>query len=263
MPEEARLVNIQRYGVGGLHWLPEDVPANGYSVVIMPFGTMAQQTYAREAPGEKSIFDKQLAGWVCGASPGFSERPQVFYGMLGHCIDDEVVAMHFELAEGYRAQVKMINIFEMGDGDRIEFPSDGFSSSQAFVNGRSVVFSEYLLGCGVEYTRPLLCNVHGLNYNVTIRDVDKANSLVSFYAPIFKNTEYRFARPLRDMRKSIERALPKLTKVPAFCCGCISLYELGHLENFKAGLFSGPISHGEIANILVNQTFTYITVDKA
>ncbi|MFA5257016.1 MAG: hypothetical protein WC360_02600 [Opitutales bacterium] len=263
LPAQARMICIQRYGVGGLHLLPQDVPGNGFSVVIMPAGTMVHQNFAKEAPSYPGIYTKALTGWVCGPSGGrFGGRPQVFYGPAAHPIEDEAVAIHMELPDDEVASVEIINVYEPGTGPSIKFPGDGFTTTHAIIDGQTVLFSEYIDKRKEDVGLPLVANYCGTLINVGILHYDMATAQVTFYGPVFRNVEYRFAKPMDDMKERIRAAMPKDGTVPVFNCICVSNYTNGGLEDFDPGAFSGPIAFGEIAHQVVNQTITYMRILK-
>lgn len=54
--------------------------------------------------------------------------------------------------------------------------------------------------------------------------------------------------------------LKKMDSKPIFSCNCILNFVFAHLEGKKIGDLVGPITFGEIAYILLNQTMVYITV---
>ncbi len=263
MPPEAKLKSIQRYGMGGLHMLPEDVPDNGFTLVIMPTGTLVHQAFAKEAPHYPGIYSKTLSGWVSGSKSGhFSGRPQVFYGPRGHCMDDEVVAMHMELPENLVASVEMINVFEPEERPIIRFPNDGFITTHATIDGESVNFAEYLTARKANLDYPLLADYCGARINVSIKQYDVASGQVSFYGPLFRNVDYRFAKPVTDMKQKLMNFLPKDGTRPVFSCICVSNYMQGMLQDFPSSNFDGPVAYGEIAHLLLNQTMTYLRIVK-
>jgi len=49
-------------------------------------------------------------------------------------------------------------------------------------------------------------------------------------------------------------------KTAVFSCNCILNFLYGELENKKIEAFAGPITFGEIAYQLVNQTLVYVSI---
>ena len=48
---------------------------------------------------------------------------------------------------------------------------------------------------------------------------------------------------------------------PVFTCNCILNYLYANLEGKKTGSIVGPITFGEIAYMLLNQTMVYLTFE--
>ncbi|MBN2104582.1 hypothetical protein JW835_11135 [bacterium] len=60
--------------------------------------------------------------------------------------------------------------------------------------------------------------------------------------------------------ESFESKLPKDLADPDFSCNCILNYLYSELEGKKTGNIVGPITFGEIAFQLLNQTLVYLTI---
>jgi hypothetical protein len=70
---------------------------------------------------------------------------------------------------------------------------------------------------------------------------------------------YKIAAPVGDYIMAFEKALMNLgDKKILFSCNCILNYIYAELEGKKTGNATGPITFGEIAYQLLNQTFVYI-----
>ena len=93
--------------------------------------------------------------------------------------------------------------------------------------------------------------------NVSVQEV-KDNE-VAFYAPVFKDVEYRFAEPLSDYVSDFRKALP-VSVEPVFACNCILNFLYSELEGKKTEKMEGPITFGEIAYQLLNQTLVYLEI---
>jgi hypothetical protein len=105
----------------------------------------------------------------------------------------------------------------------------------------------------------LVADYNGAMVNISFQAVDAAARKVSLYAPVFEGVSYRVARPLADDYTVIfQRALRAHTEAPVFACNCILNYLYGGLEGKKTGGITGPITFGEIAYMLLNQTLVYV-----
>jgi hypothetical protein len=85
---------------------------------------------------------------------------------------------------------------------------------------------------------------------------------VTCYAPVFPGVDYRLARPVSDYAAAFQAAEPAESAAAVFACNCILNYLSGALEGKRVGI-AGPITFGEIAYHLVNQTLVYLAVEEA
>ncbi|HEX7604291.1 MAG TPA: hypothetical protein VF316_21885, partial [Polyangiaceae bacterium] len=206
---------------------------------------------------------KVVAGWIAGTHLDDVGKisPKVFAGTTGEAYEGSAVALHIELPKEYRAQLGIVNIFQKGSGDDLTFPKSGFSATECFVNGEKRNFAEYIATNGLDKKTPLVANFCGAMVNVSIQAVE--GETVKFYAPVFEDVTYRLATPVPNYPQSFADAIPKSAIDPLFSCNCILNYVYGHLEGRKTGAMLGPMTFGEIAYQLLNQTLVYITVEKA
>jgi hypothetical protein len=237
-----------------------DAPESGYTILILPAYTAIHQRYALEAPQFKDLFLKTIAGWISGVHLDEIGRkaPKAFNGMTGDVLADRGVALHVELPATHRAQIGIVNIFEQGDGDEIRFPVSTFDVAECTVNGERQ--NEYIVSRGLDVRLPLIANSCGAMINVSIKVLDPASSMVKFSAPVFEGVPYRFARPVDNYPQRFAQAIPSDVADPVFSCNCVLNYIYGELENKHTGRLTGPMTFGEIAFQLLNQTLVYVTV---
>ena len=170
--------------------------------------------------------------------------------------------MHVQLPTDKIVEIGIVNIFEQGAGDTITFAQTSFGATDAMVNGSKVNFADYITENGVDTKLPLVADMFGAMINTSFQGVDSANKAVNFYAPVFEGVEYKVAKPVGDFVSDF------MTRVPmdvgdnlVFSCNCILNYLYAELEGKKTANFTGPITFGEIAYQLLNQTLAYITID--
>jgi hypothetical protein len=107
----------------------------------------------------------------------------------------------------------------------------------------------------------LSADYNGTVVNVSIQSVDPANRIVKFYSPVFPGIEYRFARPVQDYVAAFDSAMRARDNTQAtFACNCILNYLYAGLEGKKTGDITGPITFGEVAHQLLNQTMVRLLV---
>jgi hypothetical protein len=103
----------------------------------------------------------------------------------------------------------------------------------------------------------------GANVNVSFQGVDAGRGELRFYAPARgRRPPPRPADP--DYVNAFVSALPGgLEERMALACNCVLNYVYCSLEGRHLGGTVGPITFGEIAYQLLNQTMVYLTISDA
>jgi hypothetical protein len=264
LPTFGRAATIRSYDRDALARIPRDAPANGYSFLILPAFSDAHLEFAKSAPYYPDLFLKPLFGWVSGIHLDDlgAVAPKVFAGDTGTTFTDRAVVLHVELPPDKVAVVDILNIFEPADGTVIAFPSTGFSAQDCTIDGHPENFARWCERMQIDSRLPLVADYCGANVNVCIREVDAAKGEVSFYAPVFDGVQYRFAKPVPDYPAAFAAAMASLPASAPFACNCILNFLYGGLEGHLAGM-PGPVTFGEVAYQLLNQTMVYFDIHDA
>ncbi len=256
--------SIAVYSVDTLPRICEDAPANGFSVLILPSGSAVHAAYAQNAPTYENMFLRPVIGWVAGVhlSQIGAALATVFDGRSGSPVTDAAVVMHVALPADKLADVSIINVFRAGSGDVIRFDEAGFGATTCRVNGAPANLAHYMHEQGIDSRLPLTANYGGSVVNVSVQQVDRDGGAVAFYAPVFPGVDYRFAAPVDDYVAAFETAAGDTTSAlpPAFACNCILNYVHANLEGRRTGRITGPMTFGEIAHQLLNQTCVELTI---
>jgi hypothetical protein len=262
-PDAVRTV-IRRYDPGSLPGLAADHPGHGFTLLLIPAFSAVHADYARDVAHYPGIFDRPVAGWISGVALGDIGKvaPKVFDGAAGIASADHAVAMHVVLPQHDDVTVDIINLFEPGGGDRISFTETGFSATDALINGKPENLARYFVRNGTDSRLPLVADYNGAMVNVSIRNVDAALGTVEFYAPVFEALDYRIAAPIGDYVAGFAAKLDRAAPVPAFSCNCILNYLYASLEGRTTKPLVGPMTFGEIAYMLLNQTAVYLNVTR-
>jgi hypothetical protein len=234
------------------------------SFVILPADSAAHTEFALNAPRYSNFAGSPLLGWIAGVDLKELGRisPKVFCGS-SKPMDNVAAVLHVKLPADLLAQINIINLFAQGTGDVLAFPRGGFSATTVLVNGKEQNFADYLSSIKADTRLPLVANYCGAMVNVSIKAVDTANHRVEFYAPVVAETEYHLAAPVTDYVKEFESRLKALPPGDiVFSCNCILNYLFSQLEGRRTGNVVGPITFGEIAYQLLNQTLVYLTFEK-
>jgi hypothetical protein len=253
---------ITLYDPQSISRIATDAPDNGFTIAVLPAGSEVHSEYAQNAPGYQNMFFSPLMGWIAGVHLNDVDTAQAktVFGPGAMLATDKAVAMHVSLPDGQMANVHIVNLFEQGKGDIITFPSTNFKVDSCFVNGEKTYLSDYINNNNIDTKLPLVADYNGLNVNVSVQSV--SGSEVALYAPVFADVEYQFAAPVDDYVSTFNEAMDgQDTNKAAYACNCILNFVYSELEGKKTGTLMGPITFGEIAYQLLNQTLVYMTID--
>ncbi|MFP4364090.1 MAG: DUF6976 family protein [Spirochaetia bacterium] len=264
LPSVVKNVTIQFYGPEELAAIPADAPENGFSLIIIPAESQVHQEYAENAPDYPDLFMKPILGWVSGVhlSDLGKKTPKVFHGKKTEASNNKIVVMHAEVPENYIPSINIINLFKQGNGAKIQFPEPGFVVKTAFIDGEKQNFAEYIMKNKIDTKLPMVADYSGAMVNVSIQSVDTETGKVHLYAPVFPDVTYRFAAPVENYVKDFNSALPKTTVNTVFSCNCILNFLYSELEGKKTEGLYGPMTFGEVAYQLLNQTLVYLKLEK-
>lgn len=261
LPEFIKEAEAKLYSVEALSRIPADYPDNGASFIVLPGFSKAHTAFAQNCSSWKGLFDRPLVGWIAGVDLADLGKatPKVFNGATGEWSDDAAVVLHVKVPEGRAAKVDIINLFSQGDGDALTFSKEGFEATDVFVNGEPRNLAEYLAAKGIDTKLPLVADYNGASVNISFQAVDAVAKKVSFYAPIFEGVTYRVAKPLgTDYASAFQKELVARAVSPVFACNCILNFLYGELEGKRTGTMTGPVTFGEVAYMLLNQTMVYV-----
>lgn len=254
---------IHMYDPANLPTLAFDHPGHGFTVLLLPAFSTVHTTFAKNVSGFPSVFARPLVGWITGVPlSGHGEAvPLVFDGRTGRGSGTEAVAMHVELPADQTASIGLVNPFVQGNGDRIMFPEVGFTATTALVNGRPVDFARYVSERAIDTRLPLVAVYDAAIINVSIRNVNTDTGTVEFYAPVFPHVEYRLAAPVADYARRFNAQIDADGEPFTFACNCILNYVYAELEGRTTGRLTGPMTFGEIAFMVLNQTAVTLTIE--
>jgi len=264
VPEVALGARVKVYDEATISRIGLDSPENGYTILILPAFSGLHRRFALEAPGYENLFMKVVAGWIAGTHLDDLGKitAKVFAGPGGEMMDSRGVAMHIELPREYQAKIGIVNIFEQGDGVDIQFPTTGFEASECIVDGKRYSVRDTMGRAPLDMRLPLVANYNGTKCNVSIRSIDIPGSKITFFAPVFEGVTYRQAKPVGDYSQRFMTAIPQDIGPTVFCCNCMYNYLYGELEGRRTGSLQGPMTFGEIAYQLLNQTLVHVTLSK-
>jgi len=261
LTDDTESATIRSYSAQALSRIPGDAPENGFSILIIPATSRAHVAYAQDAPNYEGLFQNPILGWIAGVHLNDLGKvtPKVFDGSTGTFSDQDAMVIHCPIPAGRMATIGTVNLFKQGDGDTLTFREEGFSVEHCLVNGESRSFAHYLKEKGVDTRLPLVADYAGALINVSFQSVPEAGGRVDLYAPVFKDVEYRIAAPVENYIEAFNEALPRGVR-PLFSCNCILNFLYSELDGKATEGFYGPVTFGEIAYLLVNQTLVYLEI---
>ena len=257
---------VKIYDEKNIHNIYSEAPQHGFSVIIIPASCQTHFTFALKAHSFPNFATRPLIGWISGVFLNELGKitPKVFDGAQGKALENGAVVLHVKLPPAKLVDVGIVNIFEQGNGDTITFPQDGFSATEVLINKQKKNFAEYLAENAVDTKLPLVADLYGAMINTSFQSIEAAGKRVNFYAPVFAGIRYKIAKSVRDYVGSFQNHMPSgVGDNLFFSCNCILNYLYAELEGKKTANFTGPITFGEIAYQLLNQTLAYLTIEDA
>lgn len=252
---------VVTYDENTLSEVAKDAFDNGFSIIILPFDSGVHKLYAQKAAEFEDMFIKNILGWVSGVNLNVAgQTPISCNGRLGESYPDKAVVLHVGLPAGKNAALGIVNIFTPDQNSpSIEFRQDGFVVERCLIDGQEVALADYLSRHGVDTRLPIIGDYAGVGINISFKEVK--DGTVYFYAPVFRGIQYHFAAGVPDYAGQFHEQLKEFKDQEAvFSCNCILNFLYGEFENKQIETFFGPVTFGEIAYQLVNQTLVYVTV---
>jgi len=255
-------VSVASYGPDDLASIAGQAPDNGFSVAIIPAGSRCHTRFAAESANFKDAFLKPTVGWISGVhlSQLGTVTPKVYDGRTATKYEDRAVVAYVTLPEDKLASLEIVNLFEPGDGDVLHFSQTSFEVDTCEVNGVKVNFADYVRQHGYHNcTLPLVGDYGGAHVNVSLQNVGQPGGKVALYAPVFPGVDYKFAKPVDDYAAAFRQRLAAVdSQGVVLSCNCILNFLFGELEGKAIGGVEGPITFGEIAYQLLNQTMVMV-----
>jgi hypothetical protein len=264
VPARATGVEIRAYSAEDLSRLYSDAPANGFSFLLVPNGAPFLAAFASHAQDCEGFLLKPIVGWVTGVDVSAlgKEAATVVDGRSQTSSSEWALAMHVALPASQVAELEIVNIFKPGCGDTLSFSEAGFAAGDCLINDRPANLAQYIGRKGIDTRLPLTADYCGSIINVSLQAVEAGSDTVRFYAPVFPGVKYRFAEPVPDYAAAFAKALPHGDD-SLFSCNCILNYLYGGLEGKHTGSVYGPVTFGEIAHLLLNQTLVQLKIHDA
>ncbi len=255
---------IKTFDVSSFSDISENIYDNGFTMFIIPAFSEIHEYFAINNYKIKKLYSNPFIGWVSGFDLNSENGiAKIFNGHTGEIFSNQAIALFVKLPQNKKAGVNIVNIFnENSKGDTIEFLDSGFSVKKCLINGVEENFADYISFKNIDTKLPIVANYSGVRINVSIKEVNTENKIVHFYAPVFQNRTYQFAENIYNYVREFKQNVNEIHNEMPFSCNCILNYLYGDFENDKIEI-GGPITFGEIAYNLLNQTLVYMTINDA
>lgn len=263
--EYADKVEVRSFSAQELPEIAKGYPNNGFTVLIVPGRSEIHGTYAKKVHTYDDVHKAQLVGWISGVHVSeIGVRAPKTYAGSSAALENKAAVMYVTLRKGLTARLHILNMFTQGSGAVFEFGSDGFSTEgNCFIDGKPANLAAYVAENKLDTKLPLVADYNGAMANVSFQAVDAGKGSVQFYAPVFRGVRYRLAAPVADYKSRFGLVLDEINETNiAFSCNCILNFLYARLEGRKTGSIVGPITFGEIACMLLNQTSVYLSIEK-
>lgn len=262
LPPAITMVTTQFYDADALRGIAADGSEHGFTVLILPRSSSLLQEFSKNVASYPGIFNRPLIGWVSGVAmhERTTTQAKVVDGVTGEWSADRGIALHATLKPQVVAEVGIVNPFRQGDGDSITVDLAGFVFRQVRINGRLTDLAAYLRETQTDVRLPLVANYTGALVNVSIRSVDHDSGEVTFFGPLFPHVEYKLAAPAQDYKQVLDSKLKQIQPPPLLMVSCVLNSVYAEATSVCDGHILGPISFGEIAYGLLNQTAVYMVL---
>jgi hypothetical protein len=239
---------------------------NGFTILIVPMGSPVHSSFGVNSLQYEDIFKNPIVGYVAGLDLSLLGKasPKVYFGQDNLCLENAGVALHIELAENQVARTEIINPNTLNEESPVfEFPISSFTQGDCLIDGKPDNLADYMSRNNLStLSIPYVSDCNGALINRDIMKIDVENHSVTFFAPLYSDEKYRMANKIEDYYSVFQKKLTIDNSITAYSCLCVSYYKLGSLEGKKINI-NGPLTFGEIAYQLLNQTAVYLILDTA
>lgn len=254
---------IKTYDAEGLKNVYTDGYEDGYTFLIIPPYSVAQERFAFEAPSYEGFASKPLCGWV--AAHEFDQR-QIEVGKT-YCRNGQsgsaelAVAMHVKLPANKYAEMNLVNFYEPREDITVEFTETSLTVRNVIVNGKEVNFAKYIKENNLDPDLPIMTDAFSQLTNVSIHMMTE--DTVTVFAPVFQGIPYKIAKPVDNLpQKMLDYKNPD-SESPDAGCMCMLCYLRGEQEGKVLDNIYVPVTLGEICYQLVNQSVITFSIKNA
>lgn len=240
---------------------------NGFSFLILPSGQKILHSFALNCKDYATLKGNPLIGFVAGVDLDEyrnGKLTKLFNGETKQSFSGNAVVMYCSLLPPKLARVNAINIFEPSYDFCIEVFENTARVKECLINGELTNLYQFLVENKIDISHPIIFDQSGTNINISFQFLIKESKEVFLFAPLLKGRKYYFSKKYSNYQSTFKNnLLDKVEHETSIIYNCNSILNYINFKLNRSGIgFSGPVTFGEIANHLLNQTFTYLAIDE-
>ncbi|MDR0687519.1 MAG: hypothetical protein LBF55_02395 [Prevotellaceae bacterium] len=254
LPDFVTGVDIREYDGNSLRHIFNEAPADGFTVLILPFGSDPHLSYAVNAGSYENFATRPVCGWVSGGASLATIMTDKCYAVSGinrQAYTDKAVAMHIQFPSDKYAELHIFNPYRQGN-EKIRFLTSGIVVKDVLINGVQRNFAEYLHETAFDLNLPFVADYSGALINVVVSSIN--GDEVNMTTPVFPSLDYCIGEIDVRMKEA-----DTVDDPVAFSVYCISNFLKPKISELYPKKMSGPMVFGEIAYQLLNKTTVYVT----
>lgn len=261
IPDSVKKARIKAYSLDDIHLAKHDSYEDGFTLLIIPGESDIHHSYALNSRDYPVKGDSLLVGWVSGHPLSEESGSWTGFGPRKTVFSDRAVAVHCQLKPEYRCRLDSINVFKPGEGPILEFPSSGFKLTKVHVDGQILSFAQYIRDNQIDISYPMVAIGEEDGENVSFKQI--LDEEVQLYAPVFNFKQYRLAQPEKEFHRNFMEQISRIKNNSDrfFACNCILNYSYADMSGKDIGDLNGPVTFGEIAGNLLNQTYLSLSIE--
>lgn len=268
----AEAASWRSFDAGNIHEIAQPYPAHGFAILILPGFSRLLNDVAGRIMEFDGLYNLPLMGWVSAVALDRMDKllpcawPKTFAG--GVVAGTECAAvLYVSLPRHYFAQLNIANLFSPGTGPDIQFLQAGHCiEDECLIGGKPQNLADYMVTAGIDKRLPLVADHEGALLNVSIASADATSRRVIFLAPVSPVLTYRFAEDVLDYEAEFVRAAAELElEQAAHSCICALHFRYAGLNgaHYTGPAINAPVTFGQIAYTVLNQTLTCLTIGRA
>jgi hypothetical protein len=255
-------IKISVYDASTIKNIFDDAYDNGFSVLIMSWGSNVLNEYSTKVSTYSNFACKVVCGWITSHFFPDDKVKAPSLAVNGEDVSfysDKGVVLHVSLPSNKYAEVHTFSPFKQGKGDTFMFEENGLKIENVSINGVKQNFRKYLDDNNIAISNDLIMagDFSGTIMNVYLlrKRANDEGKYVFFSAPVYEGVKYRIA----ELDLSYEESAAFDGEI-VYSLTCITNFTQPDIFKKYLTKMRGPFTSGEIAYHLMNHATIYVTV---